>query len=83
LFLTSAVGGQLDVLEKNPVTDLIGGMMGPGAGLDVLEKREISCRCWDWNHGPSSSSLVAVPAAIPCWQLYLYLLSTTLRRVKK
>jgi len=77
LFLTSAVGGQLDVLEKNPGTDVMGGRMGPGAGLDVLENREISCPCRDWNHGPSSSNLFAVSTAIPCWQLYLCLLSTT------
>jgi hypothetical protein len=73
LFLTSAVGGQLDVPDKNPGTDLIGGRVGPGAGLDVLE-RERSCPCLDWNHGPSSSSLVAVPTAIRCWQLHLCLL---------
>jgi hypothetical protein len=32
--------------ERNGGTPSIGGRIGPGAGLDVSEKRKLSCLCW-------------------------------------
>ena len=32
---------------KNPGTCETRGWMGPGAGMDVMEKRKVSCRCRD------------------------------------
>jgi hypothetical protein len=40
--------------ERGLSTHRIGGCVGLTAALDVLEKREISCFCWDLNHGLSS-----------------------------
>jgi hypothetical protein len=34
---------------KAPDTHLIGGWVGPRAGLDVLVRRKIPSPCWDWN----------------------------------
>jgi hypothetical protein len=66
LFLTSAVGGQLDAPEKNPGTDLIGGGMGPGAGLNVLETKYLAPAEIGTMDRPVRS-LVTVPTAILCW----------------
>jgi hypothetical protein len=33
-------------LEKESLVSNIGGWRGFGAGLDVSEKRKISCTCW-------------------------------------
>jgi hypothetical protein len=40
--------------EETPITHWIGGWVGPRASLDILEKRKISCPCWDSN--PRSTS---------------------------
>jgi hypothetical protein len=38
--------------ERAPGAHWIGGWMGPSTGLDAVEKRRISCPCWEAN--PSS-----------------------------
>ena len=40
--------------ERTPGTIWIGRWMGPGAGLDVRERRKMSCTCRDAYPGPSS-----------------------------
>jgi hypothetical protein len=45
--------------EKAPGTQWIGGWVGPRAGLDAVEKRKISCPCWESNPGrPSRGPLL-------------------------
>jgi hypothetical protein len=39
---------------KNPSTHRIGNWVGPRAGLDIWDKRYISCTYWDLNPNPSS-----------------------------
>jgi hypothetical protein len=53
--------------ESVMVTPSTGGCMGPRAGLDVLEKRGITCSCREWNR----DSPLVHPAA---WCLYLSIL---------
>jgi hypothetical protein len=42
----------------SPVTDWIGGWLGPRAGLDVVAKKN-PCRYWDLNPGPPAPSIVS------------------------
>lgn len=59
-------GGELSALplrccttgERNPLNHRIGGWIGPKANLDIVEKRKISCFCWDLNMYHSARSLV-------------------------
>jgi hypothetical protein len=60
IFLTSALAGgewsasrpgRFTSREIAPGTHLIGGWVGHGAGLDDVEKREISFLCWESNPG--------------------------------
>jgi hypothetical protein len=44
-------------------------MLGPRAGLNAVEKREMSCPCWESNHGPSNSLLVTISTELS-WHLY-------------
>jgi len=70
-FLTSAlVGGKWSISRfdrftpgvKAPVTNWIGGWVGPRAGLDAIAKRTIShhCLCWELNPGRPARSLVSI-----------------------
>jgi hypothetical protein len=63
-FLTSAVDGskwsasrlgRFTTAERAPATHPIGDWVGPGAGLDAVEKRKISCPCRESNPGHSAS----------------------------
>jgi len=59
-------GGELSALplrccttgERNPLNHRIGGWIVPKAKLDIVEKRKISCFCWDLNMYHSACSLV-------------------------
>jgi len=48
--------------KKNPATHEIGGWVSPIAGLDDLEKRKISCPCWD--SVPILLGVVAIPTTL-------------------
>lgn len=37
-------------MESSPSTPWIGGWVGIRGGLDILEKRYVSCTCWELNH---------------------------------
>jgi hypothetical protein len=37
--------------ERGPGTHWIGGWVGPRAGLEAVERRNISCCCWKSNPG--------------------------------
>jgi hypothetical protein len=43
--------------EKAPNTHWVGNWVGPGAGLDDVEKRNISCICRESNHRRPAHSL--------------------------
>ena len=58
-FLPSAVGGVSGQLHSLATFSQERGRAGPGASLDTLEKREISCSCQESN----PSSLVVHPIA--------------------
>jgi hypothetical protein len=64
------INGQLHALAvlspgKTPLISIsIRGLMGPRAGLDAMEKREISFLCREENPGRSVRSLVAIPTVI-------------------
>jgi hypothetical protein len=51
---------------ENPDTHWLGGWVGPGAGLDIFEKRKISCPSRDSNHElPTSYLNICIPHQIP------------------
>jgi hypothetical protein len=52
--------------EKNSSAHRTEGWMDPGADLDVLEKRKITCPCWDLNLKPT------VPAMLPFLQIFTF-----------
>jgi hypothetical protein len=43
----------IEFTPRIPGTHLLGVWLNPTVGLDVLEKREISCPCQYWNTGSS------------------------------
>jgi hypothetical protein len=45
--------------ETAPGTHCIGGRMGPRAGLDATENKEISCYCWESNSSCSAIQPIA------------------------
>jgi hypothetical protein len=55
-------------LEANLQYPLTGTLGGLRAGLDVMEKRRISCVCRESNHGPSSSHYTDRATLTPQWQ---------------
>jgi hypothetical protein len=56
-------GGCFTPWEGAPGTHYIGGWVGPGAGLDVVEKKEISCPCQESNPDRPARSYtdIAIP----------------------
>jgi hypothetical protein len=45
--------------ERAPGNHWMGGWVGTRTGLDAVEKRKISCRCWETNPDPSAVQPVA------------------------
>jgi hypothetical protein len=56
--------------DRAPGSHWIGGWVGPGAGMDAMENKNITCSCQELNLGHPARSIVAIPAEISLLPIY-------------
>jgi len=60
--------------ERAHITHWVGGLVGHGAGMDILEKRRISYSCWNSNPRLPNCSQVTIlnilPLFLPIYNLF-------------